>query len=277
MNYNELSKDALSIVYQNTFEDMEMRPHFHNSYEIIYIVEGKIELTINNRLYTAHNGCIIFISNLESHELKVLQYPYKRYFILLDPNYFQTILNEPIIASIFKHRPTQFNHIIKLSYTDTAYLSSVINNMYEESISEKAFKEITLRSYLSLLFIHLYRNYGSSFPLTTLNKQMETVIEIQKHVEDHFMEDLTLHELANLFYIDMYYLSHLFKKVTGFSFKEYLILQRITKAKQILFYTYDDITQVGINSGFNNVNHFIRIFKKYEGMTPYQYRKKFRG
>jgi AraC-like DNA-binding protein len=73
----------------------------------------------------------------------------------------------------------------------------------------------------------------------------------------------------------MYYLSRLFKKVSGYTFKEYLILQRIANAKSLLVYTDYNVTQICMKSGFNNVNHFIRTFKKQEGITPYQYRKKF--
>jgi len=102
---------------------------------------------------------------------------------------------------------------------------------------------------------------------------METILRIQKYLEDNYSEEITLEEVSRRFYINAFYLSHSFKKLTGFGFKEYLILQRISRAKDFLFHTPDDITRVSLNVGFNNVNHFIRIFKKYEGLTPLQYRK----
>jgi YesN/AraC family two-component response regulator len=73
----------------------------------------------------------------------------------------------------------------------------------------------------------------------------------------------------------MYYLSHLFLKVTGYGFKQYLINHRISKAKDILLHSSSSISEVCVSSGFNNVNHFIRLFKQKEGRTPLQYRIKY--
>jgi AraC-like DNA-binding protein len=72
----------------------------------------------------------------------------------------------------------------------------------------------------------------------------------------------------------MYYLCHLFKAVTGFSIKNYLIQYRISRSKDLLVLTSDDMTMVGSACGFQNVNHFIRTFRRLVGITPYQYRKK---
>lgn len=263
----------VDIVYSETREELEMTTHFHNSYEIIYILEGKAQFKINSRLYTTDGSSMIFISNLESHELKVIEYPYRRYFILIQPEYFQSLINEPVLASIFKHRPEYFRHLVFLNPEEQGGISDIIKNMYKETVDRRPFWEATLDSCLHLLFVLLYRGYPDLFPLSVLNDSTYTVIKIQKYIERHYMEDISLEEVSKNFYIDMYYLSHLFKKIVGFTFKEYLILQRISKAKDLLFYARDSITQVAINSGFNNLNHFIRIFKKYIGTTPYQYRK----
>jgi YesN/AraC family two-component response regulator len=124
------------------------------------------------------------------------------------------------------------------------------------------------------MLVFLYRNYREHFPAASASSSMDTILSIQKYIEDNYNENITLNKLSRLFYTDMYYLSHQFRKLTGFTFKEYLILQRISRAKDLLLYTSDDITQVGLNSGFNCVNHFIRMFKKTQGITPLQYRKK---
>lgn len=266
------SLEMIEIYYQETIERLEMKPHFHNCYEIIFVTEGKAQMKINNRLYDVEENSMAFISNLESHELIVKRYPYKRYFILIKPGYLQTVINEPVLTSIFKHRPSHFNHILQLDPSTSSMVRSIIGRLYMEAEKRMDFWETAIKLDLNKMFIELYRSYKASFPLTTVNKSMKMIIDIQKYIEEHCTEPLTLKDLAARFYTDMYHLSHAFKKVTGFTFKEYLIRQRISRAKDRLFFTNEDITQVGINSGFNNVNHFIRIFKKFEGVTPYQYR-----
>lgn len=273
---NSESKPALNILdvsYQETMKDFEMKSHYHNLFEIIYILEGKIRFKINNQFYTAGSNCILFISNFESHELTVIEYPYKRYFVLIKPDYLQSAISEPILTSIFKHRPAHFNPILTLKPDDTCRVNKIFRDIYDESSGRNTFWVTNMTSYLNLLLVFLYRNYKSSFPLTGINPAVKTVLDIQKYIEEHVTDEITLSEVAKLFYTDMYYISHQFKKVTGFNFKEYLILQRISKAKELLFHTPSNITQIGLDCGFNNVNHFIRIFRKYENTTPFQYRK----
>lgn len=277
MNTSQENKsNPIDIFYKETTSNLEIKAHFHNSYEIIYIIEGKAEFIINNRTYEVNANDMAFLSHLESHELKVTGYPYRRYYILIDPGYFQSKINEPVLTSIFKHRPDQFRHVISLESTEQQYIISAIKSMQQENDNKKALWEVALGSWLQSIFIFLYRNYRDSFPITALNNSVDIILQTQKYIEQHYTDEISLKHISNLFHIDMYYLSHLFKKVTGFNFKEYLIRQRLSKAKDLLYYSNDNITQVASNSGFNNVNHFIRIFKKFEGTTPYQYRKKYR-
>jgi YesN/AraC family two-component response regulator len=222
------------------------------------------------------NNSLVFISNLESHQLRAIEYPYKRYFILIRPDCFRTLIKEPVLASVLMHRPDSFKHAIGVDPHDSREILNIFRAMNREGTEKKAHWEEAMGAHLHLLLILLYRKYEHCFPLSTVNNTMDTVLEVQKYVEEHFTEQISLREVSGLFYTNMYHLSHLFKKVTGFNFKEYVILQRIAKAKDLLFNTPDDVTTVGLNSGFGNVNHFIRIFRKYEGITPYQYRKRSR-
>jgi YesN/AraC family two-component response regulator len=122
--------------------------------------------------------------------------------------------------------------------------------------------------------ISLYRKYSGSFPAHITNNISGLILQIQRYIEENSSHNINLKDISKMYYTDMYYLSHNFKKITGYTFKEYLILQRISRAKDFLYHTKDDISMVGVKSGFNNVNHFIRIFKKITGITPLQYRKK---
>lgn len=270
------TETPISISYKETHDALELNTHFHNFYEVIFVIDGTVEFKVNGKTHTIESGSMVFISNLESHELKVLDYPYKRYFLLIRPDYFQSVVNKPELYSIFMHRPKHFNHVLKLSNEDKAIFHELIKNIHDELAYGKPFQDIVLSSYLCLLFTKLYRSYNSAFPVTSLDKSTETLLQIQKYIDEHLTEDISLAEVSKKFYTDMYYLSHTFKKVTGFNFKEYLILQRLSKSKELLLNTSDDITSVCSLCGFNNVNHFIRIFKKFEAITPYQYRKKYR-
>lgn len=266
----------VDISYNETYKDFEINQHFHNAYELIFVIEGKVQYKTNSKVYTVEKNSVIFISNLEMHEIKILEYPYKRYFTLIKPEYFQTIVSDPILVSIFNHRPEHFEHVVHFKDDESTFFEDKIKSMYIEFVNKQELWQSVLGSYLHLFILAMYRNHKSAFPLRALNNTMYTVLEIQKYIEEHYMEVVNLNLISKLYFLDMYYISHLFKKVTGFTFKKYLILFRISKAKELLFYSDIDITRVGLDSGFSNVNNFIRTFKNYEAITPAQYRKKSR-
>jgi AraC-type DNA-binding domain-containing proteins len=265
--------DKIEVIHRKTLKEMEMNLHFHNCYEMIYIKSGRAIFRVGDKVYNTNPGSIIFLSNLEKHELKVIEYPYERYFMLVNPEYLLSEIKNPVLSSIFRHRPEHFTHMLNISVENDKYVDSIINCMAEEFTNKKDHYDISLISLLNLLLVDIYRNYSTFFPMAVVNRTTATILDIQKYIDENSHNRLNLKEIAGKYFIDMYYLSRIFKSVTGYSFKEYIILQRISKAKNYLYFTTEDITQVGLHSGFNNTNHFIKLFKKYEGITPYQYRK----
>lgn len=94
-------------------------------------------------------------------------------------------------------------------------------------------------------------------------------------IHAHFNEDISLSGIAEQMNLSLGYISLLFKKYTGENFKEYLNQYRVNKAKELLNAEEEySVQEVAGMVGCNNVNTFIRIFKKYEGIPPGQYAKR---
>lgn len=248
--------------------------HFHNSHEIIFIKEGCASFLISDKEYEACANSIIFINSFESHKSKIIKYPYSRYFILLDQKYLHASINDPMLLSIFKQRPSVFNHMIRLNESHANTVEQFMRNIHKEYNNMKKHTEEVISSSFSLMIIDLYRSFPEYFPGLSAGKSFETISYAEKYIEENFTGEISLKKIASILNIDMYYLSHLFKKVTGYGFKEYIIYQRLSKAKETLIKTNSSIVDVCLNSGFRNVNHFIRLFKQKEGITPLKYRKK---
>jgi len=262
----------IDFLYEETYAEGSKYHLSHPYYEMIYVVDGQAQFEVGKKLYATKPNSIIFINNLEPHKLKITSYPYKRFFILIKPSYLNSVISDPILLSIFKHRPAHFRHMIVLDQAEKEFIFNTYKDMLTEKNRQLPFWELALGAYFQLILIWLFREYQDYFPTPSLTSSMNIILAVQKYLEENYLEQISLVEVARQFYLDPSYLSRLFKRLTGFTFREYIILQRIIHAKELLLFTSQDITQVGINSGYNNVNHFIRIFKKYEGITPYQYR-----
>jgi two-component system response regulator YesN len=101
------------------------------------------------------------------------------------------------------------------------------------------------------------------------------LVEMAKtYVENNFERSLTLQEVAQHVYINASYLSHLFKEATGVTFVHFLTTCRVEKAKLLLPNPKFKIYEISQSVGYENPRYFAEIFKKYTGMTPYEYRSK---
>lgn len=108
-----------------------------------------------------------------------------------------------------------------------------------------------------------------------LSDKRQLDLQILDYIEAHFAEELTLAKLAAIFNFSYYYLSTYF--VTHFkkSFTEYLNSVRIKKAQLLLHERDLPVAEVGGKVGYTDNSYFSRVFKKYVGVTPTEYRRQF--
>ncbi|THF74005.1 response regulator transcription factor [Cohnella fermenti] len=92
------------------------------------------------------------------------------------------------------------------------------------------------------------------------------------YIRERYRDDLTLQAVADFIHMSKNYFSEQFKRHTGHNFIEYVIRLRIDHAKHLLETTHLKIIDVGAKSGFQSPKHFLKLFKRLEGMTPAEYR-----
>ena len=92
------------------------------------------------------------------------------------------------------------------------------------------------------------------------------------YINAHYFEEIDLEKLAQHVFVSTYYLSRLFRREMGVTFSDYLTKVRVSRAKELLMEgrTVEDVCG---RVGYNDSNYFIKIFKKYVGVTPSKYRK----
>lgn len=105
------------------------------------------------------------------------------------------------------------------------------------------------------------------------NLQMKQMVDkIILHMEQHYMEDLSLDQFADEEGIPAYALSKAFKQQTSYNFIDYLTQIRLDHAKHLLLTTDLKMNDIAERVGYQQ-SYFNRIFKKHEGITPTQFRK----
>lgn len=107
------------------------------------------------------------------------------------------------------------------------------------------------------------------------NKNQRAVEIVKNYVAKHYKEDVSLKEAADMVYLNPKYLGELFKKETGMYFNEYLVGYRLDLAKEMLLDVRQRVGEVGEQVGYQDARYFSKLFKKYVGVTPKQYKKMF--
>lgn len=100
------------------------------------------------------------------------------------------------------------------------------------------------------------------------------ILKAKKVLQEQYWKQIRLQDMADQFGMSPNYLSHLFKKETGETFKAYLTTIRIEKAKEKLYQTADTIALIASQVGYENERYFSRVFKEKEGISPSQYRNR---
>ena len=112
----------------------------------------------------------------------------------------------------------------------------------------------------------LAREYAGGLPKYKLRRATE-------RINDCLGEDLTLAELADGAGMSVYYFARLFKQSTGKTPQQYIIEQKINRAKQLLLETDSAVTEIAYRLGFATPSHFTMLFKRLTGATPTAFRK----
>lgn len=114
---------------------------------------------------------------------------------------------------------------------------------------------------------------GQAIELIRESSRSETLADkVKAYIGEHFSEDISRQELADLLFVNSDYLSRIFNKETGMPIRDYITHVRMEEAKRLL-HTTASISDIAVRVGIDNYSYFSTVFKKYTGMTPMEYRR----
>lgn len=274
-------KDILIHYRQNPVQgymlpQQQCSPHFHYQYELLLCVAGEADFVIAGRVYHISRGSLLFMSNLENHSICSYSQGYERYTLRFSNELVALHLRDPLLLSIFKQRPADFSHLYVCGEKEFDHYLHLIQLMEQEYLQREPYWEQMIAAKLQTILVCMYRRHPESFPGSRNAENQNLIFNVQNYIEMNLGEDLSLDAVAGKFFVSKYHLSHCFTQVTGYSFKEFIITSRISKAKDLLLTTQDEVSAIGQTVGFHNASNFIRTFKAREGISPLQYRSQAR-
>lgn len=105
----------------------------------------------------------------------------------------------------------------------------------------------------------------------------QLTLEVANYIQHHLSEPITAEDIARELYISRPYLSSKFKEEAGETITDFILRVKTDEAKNLLRYTENSIASIAVYLGFSSQSHFSRVFKKYAGYSPGEYRIKYSG
>ncbi len=239
--------------------------HYHNFYEIYYMVDGKGSYFINDKIYDIVPGDLVIVPPNTIHSTDYGNMEYER--ILLE--FSENMIPKQVVGRI-KDIPNLYRHP---GISRDIYL--ILKDITKEYNEPDEFSSYEINYLICHLLFLLLRNTSA---VKVVHSRDAVISEVVAFIRENYQTNISLQHLAEMHFISPEHLSRSFKKETNFGFSEFISIVRLQKAEHLLKeHPEMSISEVAYACGFNDSNYFSDKFKRTYGISPLRYGKSFKS
>lgn len=275
----EINKQGNSFFYQFDWDErsytinMEFQ-HFHQFYEMCIFLDEHAGHLINGAWHDLRCCDIVAIRPALLHKTAYPEgEPNKRLIIS-----FSLPTLPASLENCMKNIYSIFDGDVPIYRFEGRYKKAIFEKLNEIYYLSRTPDELTnlavhqkFIEFLSL--IYQYRDKNTYTDREDPGSIDNKIYSITAYIHNRYTEELSLASLSREFYVSSYYLSHQFKRVTGFTLTDYISMTRVRNAQTLLLSTDTPITEIALQSGFKSFSQFNRAFNKFLQMSPSKFRK----
>ncbi|MCR4689585.1 MAG: AraC family transcriptional regulator [Saccharofermentans sp.] len=317
----EIEQDIISasgiipVVYEgieHTYDTSASLPEtsYHNSHELLYLRDGKVELTINGEVMTLEKGKVVIIRPLVKHKLVIKSRKadiFNLYFgFVHDDRELKSMKKDPasslqsnvagptmqipgLLAQISLENFLQFADLgvtedsemarqpfFVVTGTEKKEICYFAETIVAEMAGMGAAKEFLIHTLTMSLMIYLARAMHKEWEesLRVKNGKAKELVQIARdYMDENFESGITVTDASSYVFLSQGYFTRAFKDEMGISPMNYLMQKRIDKACELLADNQIKVSSIAVQSGFSSPQRFNVAFRKLKGMTPLEYRK----
>lgn len=273
-------------VYDITLSRMQLhmiRWHWHIDFEMVYILEGKLEFLIDTETIILTSGRGILVNQNILHAIHSVEGHDAVFFsVLFQPpilfGYGSTTLSSMYLTPISGNPHMKY---ILLNDHDpaTAPIISHMKNIHDYCIAKEFGYELTCKAELCNLWNVLLKLPQKDSTTVINSKRIvndeQRIKDAMLYIVENFAEPITLDDIANSIHISKSECCRCFKRVLHLTPFEYLLKFRIFHAAKLIRQQdpeADSISNLATIVGFGNISYFNKVFKRYLHMTPTEYK-----
>ncbi len=242
--------------------------HSHNYYEMYFLKSGSRSFYVENDSFALKENDILLVPANYLHRTEGEQYT--RYLV----NFNEEYLDEQQLEMVELCELQKFS----LSPAEAEKIFDLLETLYsiqeDKTKKNSTYKDLNFHTCFSFLFYTLsnLKNFPVQRHQSTSSYSLRTK-QIISHIQEHYMEKITLDLFCQMFFVTQHTLCTSFKKDTGISIIDFLLKTRLNKAQNMLMYSNKKIHQIAEECGFSSANYFHLIFSKHLKISPSEFRK----
>ena len=257
-------------VFHSKDEEQVKEMHIHDCCEVFLCMSDNHKFLIGDSVFSANKYDLFAVNQFEIPKLMENDDNFcERYVFKVHPQF--CLLNSTSktdLSACFYDRKN-----INRKATLTKQQADELIRLYESMRTYGQYGDDILANIAAvkvLVYVNRYLVMSSSGTQGVPYSENNLVHSVVEYINEHMLEDISLDEISSIHYVSKNHLCRIFKKQTGTTVVNYIIVRRIAEAKKFLSEGYD-VKETCEKCGFNDYSHFIRTFRNIVGVPPKQY------
>lgn len=251
--------------------------HRHSFFELVYIVAGTGKQCINNTKFNYKEGHFFLVTPQDSHSFEI-QSPTQFFFIRFNAVYIKNeshknelIQRLEMVLRNAKHDP---GCILK-NTSDQLIVAPLMQALIREHLNRDLYHNELIAHYINTLLVIVARNISLTLPESFNESTEEKALDILQYIQSNIYqpEKLRAEQISKHFGISESYLSRYFKKHSNENFQQYILSYKLKLIENRLLHSNMRMSEIADEFGLTDKSHLNRLFKKYKGMNPSDFKK----
>lgn len=253
----------------------ESQKHKNTFFEMVFVLEGKGTQIINNHRLPYGSDKLFLVFPQDTHTFEVST-PSKFFFIRFNETYLKTQNKEWIqkLEFIFHNHNHSPSCILK-TITDKPLIRALVDALIREHVNHHLQQQGVIKQLINTIITIAARNIVLLPPSTLDNHKSENALLLLSYIHQNIYEPKNLKSeiMSGHFNVSPTYMSEYFKAQTGQSLQEYITTYKLKLIETRLRFTDMHINEIVHELGFTDASHLNRLFRKYKGTSPSEFRK----
>ena len=264
----------MNRVWMKKYHAADEHYHWHDFFEISYVCSGCATCFVDGASYPVQQGDIVVFNAGEIHgwgmkeDVELLVMTFSKEIVAGDP-----YIDDEILG-FFGDLTSKFSNILNGRLDATEMIRHSLLFAWQEWNGHDVGRNSMIKAELLRVLTYLNRyfvNGGVDFDtIRKKRKELKRLDSVLRYLDDHYMEKISIGEVASVAGMTPNYFSKLFHRLMGQKYIDYIIQKRIYRANELLETTEKNVVDIAADCGFISTASFYRAYRKYYKKAPRQ-------